>query len=403
MLLGTLDDAVRDGADQTPVIGITTSTYLRIRDSALELALRLERAGVRAGTHVAIDTVDAVEFAIGFFAVAACGAVVVLRPNSSMTAPAGTDSVDTEFVLRSDRSRRVRVIAEPHDIREIRLRTRTSSSRQETGPRLHCMGSVVAERSSFGTMVLRNQANLAHEIKGLIQAIGLNSDDRVLCTLPIDTSPGLSVGLLAAVQARAAFEFIAESSDGSELATQLARKPPTVLVTGGEGLAVLKTHRTSLRRAIEQVRLIVVPRSPVLSHLIEARMSLPCEVMTIYHHPEAGVIALNRFDGPSDCAGHPLPGVRVTVEHGWSSSSELPVCGTSFGSFLPLRHVPRLLVDGWDLVNEPGVAGQIVVQGQSTCAGLGRCYTGDSGYLDASGDVHILTDANRHRMRRRSA
>ncbi len=410
MLFSMLQEAVRAGASRPAFVAShSRSSYRQIWKSTVGLAARLRECGVVPGSHVALLTDDAMEFATGIFAAASLGAVVVLGSVDSQSGNVGGRSItpDVDFALV------------PRDAAPLVVRRECGASitsvpiscdefvpARVRQPRLHQMGPFVAECRGGSLAVVRHQANLVHEAKGVVRAVGLDAEDRIVCTLPFEQSPGLCVGLLAAVRARAALAWCPCDSPEAIEAT-LARVRPTVLVTDCATLSCHIAHWPSLRQHLDGVRLTLAPRSELLPHVLEVRASVPGKFMTFYHRPETGVIALNSHTGAADCAGLPLPGVKIVVERIWSSAVAGSVRSQSFGSFLQLRSDPHLSGDGWSEVTEPGVPGRIVVHSPAaspTATHNGRCYTSDRGYLDASGNLHILSEASSAAMpRARSA
>jgi acyl-coenzyme A synthetase/AMP-(fatty) acid ligase len=362
------------------------------------MANRLRQQGVVPGSRVAIVADDAAEFALSFFAAASCGAVVVLGAAAaqvSTSSPEHLPQFDADYLLVSVVSRSSGA-ARAHRTRRIILSyDRPSRVVQKRGGRLTQMGPVLAEPPrKQSASVMRSQANLAHEARCLVDAIGLKCGDQVLSTLALADSAAVSLGLLAPIRARAMLACC-ESRDASTVVRALLASRPTVLVTDCETLLALAGRGAEVERRLAGVRRIVAPRAESLPQLLEAGGSVRAKLVTVYYRPETGVIALNAHGGPPDCAGRPLPGVRVWVERAWHADPASLAGSQSFGSFMALRSFPRLLHDGWGPVNEPGVPGQIVVQSpiaSPTASCNGRCYTTDWGYLDSSGELHIMSE-----------
>lgn len=377
MLFSMLEEAARRAASRVALATPATKlTYRQLGKSARDLARTLADAGVEPGTRVRIADDDPVHFAVGFFAVASLGAV---------NATGGCCSVD--FTVPS-------AIA-------LWRETRRGSRRREHGAsvtgrsprladrsRLRRTGPVLAEPGHDTTPhAPRSQANLLQEAQSLMQAVKLTAADRVLCTLPVSHSPGLSVGLLASVAARAS---IVVTDESIALVEQLARIKPTVLITDQ---AVIADCAPPVLRRLGKLRLILTPLGDASPCSLEARTRLPGKLASFYHHVETGVIAVNVHSGAPDCAGRPLAGVRVILQRGGEASPVADRDTRSFGSFVRLHGFPRLLLDESLEVTEPGVSGRIVIENSAawrTTAQGDRCYTDDCGYFDADGDLHLL-------------
>jgi len=408
MLFSMLQEAVRVGAGRRALIGRSTSSYRQVFGSASNLVRQLQRRGVGCGSHVAIDTDDPVEFAAAFFAAASCGAIVVdgASAQTGSSKSHGSGSQDSDFILEHGAARVRGEMAPAKLPPRIAIRIARIGVTSSRSTRLRQMGAVLADSSDGSrAAIYRHQVNLSHEAKSLVRALEIDAKDKVLCTLELDRSPGLSVGLIAAIRARAAASF-APANDADAIEDLVARLQPTILVSDCATLLAHVVHRRRLERHLANVRLIVTPRSDLVPQLIEVQSGTKGRLVTFYHRPDTGIIALNTLGGSSDAAGRPLPGVRVSVERNWAVRPSLVAASPTFGSFLYLRSFPRSLHDAWEEVTEPGIPGQIVVQSPATSPTAswgGRCYTNDRGYIDAAGELHLLPDATPSACQARSA
>ena len=391
MLWGMLEEAAGHGGGHIgPSAGSSKLDYLKLRKGSQEMAERLRALGVKPGTRLGLLSDDPIEFAAFFFAVAACGSVATLgldcvqqgqcnqiarrlSPELIVLSRAATPAAR----LRAQRLGRPVVVLGPEHDCSSPAPQRTSTA--QSGP-------VLAEATATG-YTLRSQADLTHEAEALVQAFELSAQERILCCLSPQRSPGLSVGLLAAVRAKAELMFLTEPSELSEI---VSRIKPTFVISDCATLATSQPSEWQ-GEGWDSVQTALIEHSDIFEQIGRVRAAFPGKLATFYHRPETGVIAVGRATGNPDCVGHPLPSVNIWVDRSRSGSVQGAIW--SFGSYVCLPGSLRMLEPQPGAVDEPGVPGQIAVSGPSigaSAAKNGLFYSDDWGYFDTDGQLHLL-------------
>ena len=201
----------------------------------------------------------------------------------------------------------------------------------------------------------------------LTRAATAGSGDRAMALLPLaillENIGSVYVALLGGAEILvpdAAESGVDGSSriDAGRLAASLQKYRPTTLIVPPGLLKVLT--RLAQRRALpDSLRLVAVGGAPVGSTLLEAAAACGLPAYQGYGLSEAGsVVAVNTpaHNRPGS-VGKPLPHLRVRI----SDAGEILVQGKTFGGYLggPVRAADAVLA------------------------------TGDTGYLDADGYLHV--------------
>lgn len=406
MLWSTLEEAAQQGKGRIGSVARPCKLdYLSLSKLSREVSRALLALGVKPRMRLGCVTDDPTEFIAFFFAAASLDAVVTLGTDRfEQTGSAGptTRRCATDMVLLPPgataatrlRARRIGLPLVPLELGDPRTMPGPHRAR---GPHT---GQIVTEATSAGT-ARRSQENLVHEAAALVHTLGLTPEDRILCGLPLGRSPGLSVGLLAGVRAKANLMFC-PADDPAVLDESGSVFQPTVLISDCATLAC-KGPTEFQSECWEQLKLVLVPHCDVYEQIARVRAAVPRKLVTFYHCPETGVIALGRGNGSLDCVGQPLQGLSISVMDDWTGRSYHRASVWSFGSFVCLRHSPGVLERRRSEVSEPGIPGRITVTGPTigrSAMRNGRFYSGDWGYLDAEGQLHVLP---RYTTTRRSA
>ena len=391
MLFTMLKEAVRCGASRTALVDEhVTLSYGQLYGRVQLLSQRLERLGVAAGTRVRIDGAWAHEFVIGFLAAASIGARVLTGQPQLSTRPKPAPASDTELVLvgsalsgtgiSSRRQAQIAPAAKP-------CKYRWNSSL----PRLCQTGPVLEIPTDQDGDAVRTQANLVHEAESITEALGFRTAERICCLLSIHGTPGLDVALLTSIQTRSTL-FVLTPGNTPPLSDRVLETRPTVLVTDLSTLFEQPCHHVRSLRDGGTVRLILAPRCELLPQVIEARATFAERLVTFYHRPDVGIVAVNNHGGTSECAGRLLPGVRVSIE-GVRTMKSSGAVRRSFGSFVSVDGMPRIFSEYGTEILEPGIPGRVVIE--SRMADLrgtrdGRLHTSEWGFLDIQGELHLL-------------
>ncbi len=410
MLISMLREAsAAHGSGMALVQGRRRVSYQELCDRVQSAAIRLADHGVGPGSRVCYAGDDAAGFAVSLFAAASLGAVLVAGLALDAPASGGGDGGDSnlcgaDFLVVSaepamiERSRMARWA-----LPSIALSEPAGGSDTPRAPLERQTGVVLAEpHPERAAAVLRSQANLAHEAHAVADALALSPSDRVVATLPVDRSPGLCLALLAAIRAHATVSLCA-AAGRDVLRALLADSAPTVLITDCQTLA---THLDGSEPWLGAVRTVVCPRLELDERVAEARARVPGKLLTFYHRPEAGLVALNSHASALDCLGDPLAGVRVSLERAAGTGLHGEAATWNFGSFVCFRTFPPILGEGSEPVSEPGVPGRIVIESPAMAAAAirnGRVETPDRGFFDADGRLHLLPRGHAPAAARRSA
>lgn len=316
----------------------TTTTYNELEARAQASARRLWALGVRATDRVATTLAPGVEFAALMHACSKLGAVVVPL-NTRLTAAERRWQVE-------DCGARV-VVAEPLSGPEAGCELRETHDRGDCLALMYTSGTTSRPRQ-----VCLSYQNFLASAEASASNIGVVSDDRWLCVLPVFHIGGLSIFVRSCIYGTAA--IVHESFEAEAVARSLQ---------DGEATLV-SVVATMLRRladcGLEQaprLRAALVGGGPVPTDLLEWAHARGLPICQTYGLTEtcSQVATLDpaqahRYHG---AAGRPLSGAEIAI----STEGEILVRG-------PMVAAGALSADGW-------------------------CHTGDRGRLDAEGMLWV--------------
>jgi long-chain acyl-CoA synthetase len=327
------------------------------------------------------------------------GARLLLTDRTSGSAPAGVQIIDPGSVSLSEKENPA---PEYGNGEELALLSYTSGT---TGP-------------PRGVM-LSHRALLANvEQLGAVQPAMLRSADRVLIAAPLFHVYGFGPGLLHSFASGAsvvlapdpsvrensardssARESSAHSTTADEILRRCAKHRVTVIVSVPALYREMSDFSSSeLGQAFATVRRMISGAAPLpRSVFLRIRRAIGLEVHEGYGLTEAApVVTSTLVTGrpKPGSVGAPLPGIELRlVESDGAEQVDVDSAPTGFGE----------LDDAF--VEESGGTGLIAIRGSNLFSGYwpdgsrgpdaeGWFRTGDVGYLDADGDLHLVDRAN---------
>jgi long-chain acyl-CoA synthetase len=355
-------------------------------DAATDVeAHRLREAGLQPGDRVAVRLPTSMEFAVAVFGALRSGGVVV---------PVGPGGPSRELTRVLDDSGASLLVGDGSDV----------STRTLSAPVLRVDGGLTGESVrggedvavlayTSGTSGVPRGAMLSHRalLANVAQCAALRpapvtAADRVLLALPLFHSYGLGPGLFQ-VAAAGATAVLLQRFDAEAAVDAIEQHRVTTLV-GVPPMyqALLHVDPARLRDALITVRLLTsgaAPLSPSLLEAVQKATSLP--VFEGYGLTETAPVLTSTLVGGQvkpGSVGRPLPGIELRL---------VDTDGQPFA-------------DDEEFVLPDDDAGLVSVRGENLFSGYwpdgahgpdaeGWFRTGDVGYLDDDGDLHLVDRA----------
>ncbi|NIJ14745.1 long-chain acyl-CoA synthetase [Saccharomonospora amisosensis] len=364
-------------------------------DAAVDaLARSLSEAGLRPGDRVALRSPTCPAFAIGFFAVARAGGIVV---------PLSPQAPNAELlpVLEQSGARMLLGSADAelgHDLTVLEPDLGASGDPvdpvgggEDIAALLYTSGTAGPARG----VMLSHRALLANveQLRSLTPPVA-EPGDRVFIAIPLHHIYGLGPGLLTAAAAGAT-AVLAPRFEARQALAHCSTHRVTVLL-GVPGMyadfAALPPEEVGER--LSTVRLLVSGAAPLRPKVLAAmRAATGLAVYEGYGLTEAAPVVTSTlvtgYAKPGS-VGRPLPGVEVRL-----------VDSDGSGEGVPLDPADPDDAFGED---EAGT-GLVAIRGENLFSGYwpdgahgpdadGWVRTGDVGYLDTDGDLHLVDRAN---------
>ncbi len=392
---GLLADAAGRWPERTAIIETGTGgklTWRELDEAAHAQARQLVSAGVGPGDPVVLRLPTSADFAVALFAVLRAGGIAVpLSPQAPapelerLLAHSGAKLV----VQRDDAELpegvaglppRGSVAGEPVDLgrtgEDIAVISYTSGT---TGPP---RGVLLSHRA-----LLANLTQLS-EVDGVLE-----QNDRVLVSIPLFHVYGLGPGLLMSTAVGATL-VLSERFEPQRTLDDIAEYGVTV-ITGVPamygGFAAL--GQDELRRGLATVRRMTSGAAPLHPKVLASiREATGLDVYEGYGLTECAPVVTSTlvtgYPKPGS-VGRPLPGIELRLVEPDGSAGELPLD-------------PE---DPDDVFESGGSTGLVSVRGANLFSGYwpdgahgpdaeGWFRTGDVGYLDSDGDLHLVDRAN---------
>ncbi|CAM06112.1 long-chain acyl-CoA synthetase [Saccharopolyspora erythraea NRRL 2338] len=348
-------------------------------------ARRLLAAGVAPGDRVAIRLPTGVAFCVALFGVLRAGGVVVPLPTSSpgpelarivADSGAGVLIADQDAVDGAE----ARVLPPP----ELTLSAKPDPVSVRTrGDDLAVLSYTSGTSGPPRAAMLSHRALLANARQcGKLRPMPVNAADRVLLALPLFHVYGLGPGLLQ-VASVGATAVLLPRFDAEEALDAIVRlRVTTVVGVPPMYAAWLGLPSDRLREGMATVRLLTsgaAPLGPEVAAAVRAATGL--DVFEGYGLTETGPVVTTTLAG-----GHAKPG--------------------SVGRPLPGVELRLVDSDGMPLAeDDDGDTGRVSVRGPNLFSGYwpdgehgpdadGWFRTGDVGYLDSDGDLHLVDRAS---------
>jgi oxalate---CoA ligase len=395
----TVADAIEMHAASTPqnpaVVFPDCSilTYRGLQRQIDRIGNELKRAGIGAGTRVAIVVPDGPELAIAITAVACHATAVPLDPNLTNA------ELDELFVseqleaviLANWAGGLAREVATRHGVCQLEA-TRLEGGIQVallTPPLLPptTARKIAPDDAAFilrtsGTsarpkLVAVSHRNLLATASGIQAWFALTPRDRVLCVMPLYYAIGLKIALFTPLISGGSVACPSRSSEG-DLFSWLAELEPTWYSAGPTiHRSVLDRGRAlgdrSFRHNLRFVHSGAAPLPDAVHDGLEALFGVP--VLHTYGLSEAGLVAANSFASEGrrrGTVGKPIPGELAiwTFDHGIVEADVL----------------------GEIVVRGPGVTPGYIDDPEANRAAFvdGWFHTGDLGRIDTDGFLHVV-------------
>jgi acyl-coenzyme A synthetase/AMP-(fatty) acid ligase len=180
-----------------------------------------------------------------------------------------------------------------------------------SSPRLHFHTSGTEGRSKA---VVRREASLLAEARGIVETLRLAPGVSVLCTVPTCHAYGFGMGFLGMVASGSTL-VIDRPHTPRQLLRCLHAHQPDVLVAVPSQFDVWS--RTSDQMAApEALRLCVSSTAPLTARIAAAfRRAWECPLARQYGMSECGPIAIDlEYDPAPSCVGRPYPGVTIRLD-----------------------------------------------------------------------------------------
>ncbi|WP_338602487.1 AMP-binding protein [Saccharopolyspora sp. SCSIO 74807] len=338
-------------------------------------ALRLRAAGVQPGDRVAMALPNGVEFCVALFAVLRAGAIAVpLSPASPRleTLRVLEDS-GARLLLGNESFDGVAVLAPTVD-------TEAAGAEVESpGGDLAVLCYTSGTSGPARGAMLSHSALLANVRQcARLRPMPVNAADRVLLALPMYHVYGLGPGLLQVASVGATAVLLPEFDPEEALAAIAEFRVTAVVGVPPMYQAWLKVPAQRLRQSMSTVRLLTSGAAPLGVDVATAvRSATGLDIFEGYGLTETGPVlttTLASARAKPGSVGRPLPDVQLRLVDADGSSIEEGDTGRV------AARGPNLFRGYWpDAVHGPDQDGWF--------------RTGDVGYFDADGDLHLVDRA----------
>jgi long-chain acyl-CoA synthetase len=371
-------------------------TWAELDNAAHTLARALLEAGIDRGDRVALRLPTAADFVVSLYGALRAGAVVVpISPQAPVAELAGLlDHSGTRFVIERETTEEL-----PEGVTSLSPRV-TSDGAAEPVDHSGAGEDIAVISYTSGTtgpprgVMLSHRALLANlEQLSQVRPGALEHGERVLITIPLFHVYGLGPGLLqtTAVGATAILSerFLAERTlaDCAEFRVTSIAGVPAMYAE----FAAMDPE--DLGRGLATVRRMTSGAAPLHPKILGAiRAATGLDVYEGYGLTEcAPVVTTTLVTGypKPGSVGRPLPGVEVRLVDSDGDANPIPLDPDDLG----------------DAFDEEGGTGLVSIRGANLFSGYwpdgshgpdaeGWFRTGDVGYLDTDGDLHLVDRAN---------
>lgn len=383
------------GPDQVALIDGPTGRSLTWVEADAEVdrrANRLVDAGMRPGDRVVVRMATGIGYCLAVFAVLRAGGVLVPL-GTDLPAAAVVDLLAdcqaTVFVGEPVEGVEVTTVlgeARPGDLADV-PRVEPVTGGEDVAVLCYTSGTSGRQRG----VLLSHRALLANVAQcAALRPAPVTAADRVLLALPLSHAYGLGPGLFQVTAAGAAAVLLPRFGVADALAAIETHRVTTLVGVPQMYAALLTEPAGRLRAAMATVRLLTSGAAPLPPEVLAGiHRATGLTVYEGYGLTEtAPVLTSTLVSGAAKpgSVGRPLPGVRLRIVD-------------ADGDPLPGPDPED------DLDDETGGIGVVAVAGPNLFSGYwpdgdrgpdehGWFRTGDIGYLDADGDLHLVDRAN---------
>ena len=370
-----------------------TLSWSEVDAAADAQAAALVEAGIAPGDRVAVRLPTGSSYCIAVFAVLRAGAVVV---------PLNTDvppSVVAELVADAGASALIGDAVPGLDLRRFDAPSRPDEDPPEFaaiggGEDLAVLCYTSGTSGRARAVMLSHRALITNaEQCAALRPAPVTAADRLLLALPLSHAYGLGPGLIQVAAAGATAVLLPHF--GVQTALELIERHRVTTLVGVPPMysALLSVPPERLRSALSTVRLLTSGAAPLPAEVLAAvRNVTGLSVFEGYGLTETGPVLTSTLvtgHAKPGSVGRPLPGVELRIVD-------------SDGDALP---GPDDEDDDELIEDESGGTGVVAVRGPNLFSGYwpggghgpdeeGWFRTGDIGYLDADGDLHLVDRAN---------
>jgi long-chain acyl-CoA synthetase len=345
-------------------------------------AAGLARAGVRAGDAVAVAFPNSLDFVVGAFAAFALDAILVplnprfkedelrhylqlSRPTALLYPPSMQALVDTLDVPSKARATSTEAVS-VDEAGELA----PSGSELLTGIYMFSSGSTGKSKR-----VTRTQAQVFGEYQALVETIGLQQSDRILCTVPLFHAHGFANAMMAALLSGGRLVMVTTEFNARATMQALTSQAVTIYPAVPFMFKMLADTRFATPPDLSALRLAFSAGAALPEAVSKKFYEVFAKpVSQLYGSTETGAISINvaqPVEKPTS-VGRPLHGTRIEIRDesgarlGADANGEVWVAaGTATSAYDGLSEMT------------------------AECFADGAFFTGDLGTLDADGDLYI--------------
>ncbi|MEU3273819.1 AMP-binding protein [Saccharomonospora sp. NPDC006951] len=370
----------------------TALTWAEVDAAVDAQAHRLVAAGLERGDRVALRLPTSPAFAVWFFAIVRAGGVAVLlspQAPSAELAPIAEDS-GAKLLVAADPG------GLPGTVLDATLEPEGESFRAAgAGEDLAALCYTAGTTGPARGVMLSHRALLANvaQIRRL-RPVVTEPSDRVFIAIPVHHIYGLGPGLLQ-VAAAGATAVLAQRFDARQALADCAEQRVTVVV----GVPTMYSEFAALPpdevgEGLSTARLLISGAAPLHPRVLAAvRGATGLSVFEGYGLTEAAPVVtstlLTGYAKPGS-VGRPLPGIELRLVDSDGAPEGVPLDPEDPSDSFP---------------DEQGGTGLVAVRGANLFSGYwpdgargpdeqGWFRTGDVGYLDLDGDLHLVDRAN---------
>jgi long-chain acyl-CoA synthetase len=370
-----VSDLVARAAEQSPdrLAFAEAGTDVAVNWSTLDKAVdaearRLLDAGVQPGDRVVIQLPTGVAFVVALFGAMRAGAIAV---------PMSADLPDRERTRIVEHSTPKLVVDAAPDLTATAEPVRGAPGGEDIALLCYTSGTAGIPRG----VMLSHRAMLANVDQcAALKPAPITPSDRVLLAVPLFHAYGLGPGLFQVASAAASAVLMGHFS--VEPALQVCQDSRITVIVGVPPMyqAFAKVPSQRLAEAMSTLRLLTSGAAPLEPRVLaDVRGATGLSVFEGYGLTETGPVLTSTLVGgvaKPGSVGRPLPGVEL-----------------------------RLVDSDGEPGDEPEDAGVVSVRGANLFSGYwpdgdhgpdanGWFRTGDVGYLDEDGDLHLVDRAN---------